>query len=434
MGAGMIYFIHDRTSRAIKIGCSRDPSRRLATLQTSTTNELILLGAIAGTERTEKKVHALVCRHCAPKPGEPPTRPLRLQGEWFDDRILPFVLELIGSPKKYLGDSKKPLAASPAPAVKDPALHQCTMALLFDSGEQYQEHFILKAASPDLAMAALGAIADARLAFLASTVRITELSVPGRPSRKISLQGGFATQNCSPREGLSVVFNSEPGNGCATLRGVKQYSLRWLHGVPGELRHVFNPWQILPTAQLEALLQQFARVLTRHQCLTSTQNPLPVKGLIPREFGPLPKGELRSKANKKAAEERKRQRPPEKRPRPTDGVVYFIQDMVSLAIKIGFCLRAPEKRLAALRTGTANALRLLGHVLGSPSHERRLHAALSRFRLQGEWFSGAVLADVEAILKCKAAEEWLTAQGLALAQQAPPAGVGEGGGLNEGGQ
>ena len=63
----MIYFVHDKTSRSIKIGCAWDPHKRLSTLQISTCNELVLLGAIAGTKRTEKKVHELVYRHCAPK-------------------------------------------------------------------------------------------------------------------------------------------------------------------------------------------------------------------------------------------------------------------------------------------------------------------------------------------------------------------------------
>lgn len=46
----MIYFIHDQTSRAIKIGCARDPRQRLSTLQTSTSNRLVLLGTTAGAE------------------------------------------------------------------------------------------------------------------------------------------------------------------------------------------------------------------------------------------------------------------------------------------------------------------------------------------------------------------------------------------------
>ena len=95
----MIYFIHDVTSRTIKIGCAWDPRRRLSTLQISTSNKLVLLGAVAGMEKVETQVHDLVCREFAPKPGESYERPLRISGEWFDDRILPFVLRLIAAPK-----------------------------------------------------------------------------------------------------------------------------------------------------------------------------------------------------------------------------------------------------------------------------------------------------------------------------------------------
>src|SRR5262245_3495113 len=105
--AGMIYFIHDQTSRTIKIGCAWNPGRRLSTLQISTSNKLMLLGAIAGMKRAEKQVHALVYRHCAGNHGEPGARPLRVQGEWFDDRILPFVTELLNSPQGFLEADKK---------------------------------------------------------------------------------------------------------------------------------------------------------------------------------------------------------------------------------------------------------------------------------------------------------------------------------------
>jgi hypothetical protein len=132
----MIYFIHDVTSHTIKIGCARDPRKRLSTLQISTSNKLVLLGAIAGTERTEKMVHDLVCRYCAPKPGEPYTSPLRVNGEWFDDRILPFVMKLISSPNEYLEVDKKQPADKPASTKRDPSIHQCKMVLAFDSGER----------------------------------------------------------------------------------------------------------------------------------------------------------------------------------------------------------------------------------------------------------------------------------------------------------
>src|SRR5262245_2180071 len=98
----MIYFIHDKTNHTIKIGCAWNPARRLSTLQISTSNELVLLGAIPGMKKTEKRVHDLVSQHCPPTPAGAIPRPLCVKGEWFHDRILPFVTQLLSSPREYL--------------------------------------------------------------------------------------------------------------------------------------------------------------------------------------------------------------------------------------------------------------------------------------------------------------------------------------------
>jgi hypothetical protein len=230
----MIYFIHDQTSRTIKIGCAWNPRRRLSTLQISTSNKLVLLGSIAGMKRTEKEVHALVYRHDAANPAEPGARPLCVQGEWFDDRVLPFVTELMKSPQAFLEADKKTPTARTRPASRDASLHPCSLALSFDSGETFRESFTLKAASPEFALAALANVADVRLTFLAHTARISRLVVARCPAREVSLRGSFVTQSCNPRQGLSVILNSEPGNGFSTIGGVKQYANRWFHGVPPE--------------------------------------------------------------------------------------------------------------------------------------------------------------------------------------------------------
>jgi hypothetical protein len=410
----MIYFIHDVTNRAIKIGCGWNPRRRLSTLQISTSNKLDLLGTIAGMEKVEAQVHELVCREFARKPGESYDRPLRISGEWFDDRILPFVMRLIASPKEYLDTGKKPAAKLAAP--KDPTTHECKLVLAIDSGEQYHEPFILKAASPDLALAALGNIAQARLPFLANAVQITALMVRGCTTKKVSLRGAFASQKVYPREGLQVAVNSRP-DACYERRdGVKLYALRWLHGVPDELCHD-DGWRIRPTAQFQAMLAQFAKTLSRNQCVICAKTPLAVMGVLPREILKLPKGELRSKVNQKAASKRKRSRSPSEAPRAMQGIVYFIQDTRTLAVKIGFCLRKPEKRLAALQTGNANPLRLLGHVAASSLQETQLHAKFAPFHLQGEWFSSGVVEAVEGLLKHASVDEWLKAEEAASQQQ-----------------
>jgi hypothetical protein len=399
----MIYFIHDPTNRTIKIGCAWNPNRRLSTLQISTSNTLVLLGSIGGMKKAEKEVHGLVYRHCGTLPG---ARPLCVSGEWFDDRILPFVTELLRDPKAYLKPKKTP---AKLPARKDASVHKGKLVLVFDSGETYRESFALKAPSAALALAALDRIANARLVFLAHTARITQLCVPGCRTKNVDLRGAFVTQTCKPREGVSVIFNSLSGNGYGT-NGVKLYSDQRLHGLPSEFYGGESQWWFpgrvytQPTSQFVALLTQFAQILNQNQCVITAHNPLEVRGLIARGIGALPKGRLRSKTNQKAAS-RYRTRRIAATAQEKTGVVYFIQDGES--IKIGFCLKKPEKRLAALQTGNSNTLRLLGHVSGSEMHETLLHRHFSRFRIQGEWFSSAILAKVQEILNCSSLEEWL---------------------------
>ncbi len=250
-------------------------------------------------------------------------------------------------------------------------------------------------------------IATARLSFLAHSVLITQLAVPGCPSRKVNLQGIVVTQNCIPSEGLSVIFNSEPGNSFATLGGIRQYSDRWFHGMPSELCQEVTPRQTRPTIHCEALLNRFAQTLNRNECVIRVQNPLMVRSLFARGMGLLPKGKLRIKANQKVANKRRRQGSVGATSRPKDGVVYFIQDAVTLAIKIGFCLKNPKRRLAALQIGNANTLRFLGYVPGSESHEKCLHRQFSQFHLQGEWFSNGIIAELNGILKCPSLKEWV---------------------------
>ena len=403
----MIYFIHDVPSRTIKIGHGWNPRTRLSTFQTSTPNKLILLGTIPGTKRIEEKVHELVCRHCAPGPGETYARPLWLQGEWFDDRILPFVRELLTDYKRFLGVDRPP--AKSRSTIRDASVHQGKLFLAFDSGEEFHESFVLRAASPALAMSALGNIAAARLPFLAHTAQITRLSMTTCPTSEVRFRGTFVTRRCEPSDGFSVAFNSMPGGALATYNGIKQYVYRWLHGVPDELCDDTNPRRSCPTSQFSALLCQFAQALNRNQCVISQGNPLVVMGLVPRVICVLPKGELRSKTNRQAAT-RRRQRPTEQPPRDRNGIVYFIQDMFNLAVKIGFCLRNPDKRRADLQVGNANLLRLIGHISGLESEEKLLQARFSQFHLQGEWFSPTILGDVSTILRYRSVREWLAVQ------------------------
>jgi len=78
----VLYFIQDTVTSAIKVGWSKDPKKRLTSLQTATANQLVLLGAVQGGLEHEAAMHAKFAEH-------------RLHGEWFRDVILREVLEII---------------------------------------------------------------------------------------------------------------------------------------------------------------------------------------------------------------------------------------------------------------------------------------------------------------------------------------------------
>jgi hypothetical protein len=65
---GYVYFI--QAAEAIKIGYSKDAPKRLAGLQTSSSEDLVLLGFVRGTRDDERELHKMFCH-------------LQLRGEWF---------------------------------------------------------------------------------------------------------------------------------------------------------------------------------------------------------------------------------------------------------------------------------------------------------------------------------------------------------------
>lgn len=66
-----VYFIQAGNGGPIKIGRSNSPTDRLTTLQTSHSEELVLLAVTKGGERLEKSLHMKFKQH-------------RLRGEWFE--------------------------------------------------------------------------------------------------------------------------------------------------------------------------------------------------------------------------------------------------------------------------------------------------------------------------------------------------------------
>lgn len=70
---GAVYFIRDRVNDAIKVGHSRDPSKRLSDLQVGSSTPLELIGVIAAAREIERIVHRQFYEG-------------RIHGEWFHDR------------------------------------------------------------------------------------------------------------------------------------------------------------------------------------------------------------------------------------------------------------------------------------------------------------------------------------------------------------
>jgi hypothetical protein len=78
----VIYFIHNQATGAIKIGYSKNAKKRLASLQTATPHQLVLLGTVQGGLEHEAALHERFAQYA-------------LQGEWFKGDIIREVMELI---------------------------------------------------------------------------------------------------------------------------------------------------------------------------------------------------------------------------------------------------------------------------------------------------------------------------------------------------
>lgn len=78
-------------------------------------------------------------------------------------------------------------------------------------------------------------------------------------------------------------------------------------------------------------------------------------------------------------------------------MIYFAQDTVSEAIKIGYSAK-PAKRLAGLQTANPHKLVMLGMIKGKADDEAALHSQFASHRLHGEWFNGTILESVLEII------------------------------------
>lgn len=85
---------------------------------------------------------------------------------------------------------------------------------------------------------------------------------------------------------------------------------------------------------------------------------------------------------------------------PNLGVVYFIHDPDSRAVKIGWSGVGAGKRLAALNDARPKpTLKLIGVIPDSTiADERRMHARFGMHRIRREWFDDAILEAVRLVL------------------------------------
>lgn len=86
---GFVYCIRDGYKRAVKIGFSKNPNRRLNQLQTASATLLELCGQISTTQSYERHLQRLFADRS-------------IFGEWFDDKD-----ESISSMFKMMGDFDK---------------------------------------------------------------------------------------------------------------------------------------------------------------------------------------------------------------------------------------------------------------------------------------------------------------------------------------
>jgi len=91
--------------------------------------------------------------------------------------------------------------------------------------------------------------------------------------------------------------------------------------------------------------------------------------------------------------------------------IYFVENIETKRIKIGFTVSSVAQRMTQLQTGSDSELRLLGVITADEEKgttERQLHSKFSEWHHRGEWFTGEILVRVREMLR---EEESLRGQG-----------------------
>jgi Meiotically Up-regulated Gene 113 (MUG113) protein len=82
--------------------------------------------------------------------------------------------------------------------------------------------------------------------------------------------------------------------------------------------------------------------------------------------------------------------------------VYFVENVETRRIKVGFTDGSVTHRVAALQTGSDAKLRLLGVIPaleGAGTTELQLHRRLRRFHYRGEWFRPEVFTVIRELIE-----------------------------------
>lgn len=74
-----------------------------------------------------------------------------------------------------------------------------------------------------------------------------------------------------------------------------------------------------------------------------------------------------------------------------NGYVYFVQNVKTLMVKIGYTGSNPFIRIKSLSASNIEKLKVIGIIRGNRTTEKGLHSLYSHFRIKGEWFKPDVL-------------------------------------------
>lgn len=82
--------------------------------------------------------------------------------------------------------------------------------------------------------------------------------------------------------------------------------------------------------------------------------------------------------------------------------VYFLENVETGRIKVGFTTGSVSSRVAQLQTGSDCELRLLGVIVaddGTGTTERQLHLRFAEWRHRGEWFTRSIRPEVLRLIQ-----------------------------------